>query len=117
MSSLARPFFWPVYVPYSIALLDAALVEAQRVAELVHGNREEVVGRADVVRLARVEGHVAGDREVVARRRLIGQCQGGAAEVVAADPDVAESRIALLVCAEPSAAPLSGTTAKLMLVC
>src|SRR5262249_54266433 len=78
---------------------DAGVVQPQGVADLVAGDREQVVGGADVERLAGVELEVAGDGVVVHRRRQIALGEGVAAEVVAGDANVTEAGVALLVVA------------------
>ena len=68
----------------------AALAQPCCVADLVSRDRDQVVGGADLVGLGGVEVDVAGDREVVHRRRIRRPGQGRrVAEVVAADPDIA----------------------------
>src|SRR5262249_6422331 len=74
----------------------AGVAQAEGVADLVQGDCVQVVGRADVERLAGVEVDVAGDRVVVDRRRHEGLGQGAVAELVAADANVGHRRVALL---------------------
>src|SRR5262249_48637470 len=75
------------------------VTQAQGMAELVGGHREQIVSGIDVKRLARVEGDVTGDGVGVGAGGHVGGGQGAGAEVVAADADVAGGEVALLVVA------------------
>ena len=77
-------------------------------ADLVGGDREHVVGRADVPDRAGVDLDVAGERVVVHRRRLVAPAQGRGPEVIAADADVAHAGVTLLVVPAAHRGPVVG---------
>ena len=93
------------------------MAHPDRVAELVDGHRHQVVGRpVDLPRLRGVEEHVAGVGPAVGRGSEVGERQDAADHGIAADPDVAESGVALLVSRDPQGGAVVGDrSVKLML--
>src|SRR5579871_4960235 len=73
------------------------MAQTEGMAELMQSNRLQIIGRAHVDALARVEIDIAGDGKVIGWRRGIGAGQIAIAEAVTANPDVTHPGIALLV--------------------
>ena len=76
---------------------DGRVVDAQRVAELVEGDRLEVVVAVDLPGDVRVEDDVAGGGPAVVGRRQERERQGPGRLRDHRDPDVAEPGVVLLV--------------------
>ena len=69
---------------------------------------EQIVRAADVESRGRVELHVAGDRVIIDRWGQVRLGQRAGAEVITADPNIAETGIALLVAARSRCGPVVG---------
>src|SRR5689334_15056052 len=77
-----------------------AVIKSEGVADLVHGHGVQVITSADVKGDSGIELNVAGDGEIIDRRRHGAKGKSGRViEVKAAEADVAHPRVALLVVA------------------
>src|SRR5262249_5382636 len=76
------------------------MVQAQSVADLVNSHGEQIeAARADAKDLPGVELDVSSQRVVVDRRRHVGHADSGRAKVEAANANIADGGVALLITA------------------